>query len=475
MSSNRQENHRIYIQLFAISTTPTSPKQRGDPPSISSGTSYSNRSTRTATRFVAPPSTTTVTSAAVRLTPKAKTKDLCRLLRGKFGLPPISVEDDDDEEEGEVDALILVGTFLSPKGYVEFEHEKVGSNQVELDEGFDEGFNCILLEASPDPTAHVGRLEEEAASVTTGGSRSSRMAHHREDLCSPFHVVRTLRSHERPLDVRNAMLASLSKRSQCAQQEMGKKVTDESRSLILKWHFVPGSVLGVCNAHNSTPKMQAIPSFVDLEDYCSEVEEMDDEPGAEADDGITSSNQLTLTQERRSIELLSNLNDPFASSGFLLLQSSNDPFVWRRVFVVLTDDYLWYIQRRKPLKLPNLGEMPVRVGRHRKISLHGTLLDYGSRGHYHAVKVNEESKFGGYFSSSLGSRMPNTFRVVSNESTLTFRAFSSESYRVWLRSISDRISQQSCNCLMDLASVIAEEETRRRQIRPLQVVEDSNI
>jgi len=456
MSSNRQENHRIYIQLFATST-PSSPKQRGDPPSISSGTSHSNRSNRTVSRFLAPSSTATTTSAAVRLTSKATTRAVCHLLRGKFGLPPIVV-DDDDEEEGEVDALVLVGSFLSPKGYVEFDHEKIDSSQVE----FDEGYNCILQETSPDPAAHVGRLEEEVASVPSVGSRSSRMSHRREALCSPFHVVRTLRSHERPLDVRDALLASLSKRSQRAQQEMGKKVTDDTRNFIFKWHFVPSSALGTCNANSGSPKIQAIPSFVDLDDYCSEVEEMDDEPGAEADDGVTSNNQLT--QERRSIELLSILNDPFAASGYLLLQSSNDPFVWRRVFVVLTDDHLWYIQRRKPRKLPNLGDLSVRVGRHRKIDLHGTLLDYGSRDNFRAVKVNEESKFGGYFSSSLGSRMPNTFRVISNELTLTFRASSSDSYRVWIRSISDRIRQRSCNCLMDLASVIAEEETRRRQM-----------
>ena len=439
--SNRQESHRIYIQLLATSTPETA-----DLPSISCGTSYSNRlNGGTVARFVAPSSTTTTTSAAVRLTSKATTRAVCHLLRGKFGLPPIAV-DDDDEEDVEVDALVLVGTFLSPRGYVEFEHEKIDSRQVELDEGF----NCIV-----DPAAQVGLHEEEAASVTTSGSRSKA----REDLC-PFHVVRTLRSHERPLDVRDAMLASLSKRSQCAQQEMGKKVTE--RNFTLKWHFVPGSALGSCIAHNNSAKIHAIPSFVDLDDYCSEVEEMDDAPGAEAGDGGTSNNQLT--QERRSIELLSNLNDPFAASGYLLLQSSNDPFVWRRVFVVLTDDHLWYIQRRKPVKLPNLGNMSVRVGRHRKIGLHGALLDYGSTDHFRAVRVNEGSKFGGYFSSSLGSRMPNTFRVVSNESTLTFRAFSTDSYRVWIHSISDRIRQRSCTCLMDLASVIAEEETRRRQM-----------
>ena len=41
------------------------------------------------TRFIAYPATST-TSAAVRLTDKARTRDVTALLRGKFGLPPIS-------------------------------------------------------------------------------------------------------------------------------------------------------------------------------------------------------------------------------------------------------------------------------------------------------------------------------------------------------------------------------------------------
>ena len=104
-------------------------------------------------RYVGHPSTVT-TSAAVRLTEKARAKDVTALLRGKFGLPQISNNNknahkqqhdgsyyssqkgygfrhsdsntsETGEEEHEVDALVLVGTIENnPKGYIRFEHEE---------------------------------------------------------------------------------------------------------------------------------------------------------------------------------------------------------------------------------------------------------------------------------------------------------------------------------------------------------------
>lgn len=207
-SSNRQENHRIYLQVFAPRsashtnvlsnsvrhesheihppaypiTTPGAPYQF---PSSDSSTSasysfssastapaHSNSVTSTAvptdahnvkhnkankSRYVSYPSTST-TSAAVRLTDRAKSKDVTALLRGKFGLPPISINIQstdrnvshmqqvissrsafnsntspvDVDNNAEVDSLVLVGTIeRPPRGYICFEHEEMAEEQYD--------------------------------------------------------------------------------------------------------------------------------------------------------------------------------------------------------------------------------------------------------------------------------------------------------------------------------------------------------
>ena len=120
---SRQESHRIYLQVFA---------PRG------------NNDNDTQIH----PTSTTTTSAAVRLTDKARTQDVTALLRGKFGLPRIlnnnkrlsqserssSFQHSDSASinntlettiDEEVDALVLIGTIdRPPKGYLRFEHEE---------------------------------------------------------------------------------------------------------------------------------------------------------------------------------------------------------------------------------------------------------------------------------------------------------------------------------------------------------------
>lgn len=106
-------------------------------------------------RYIGYPSTST-TSAAVRLTDRAKAKDVTALLRGKFGLPPINIHvgstdrnvssiqqtmyrgfppsSSNSEDENEVDVLVLVGTLeRPPKGYIRFEHENILEEQSRLE------------------------------------------------------------------------------------------------------------------------------------------------------------------------------------------------------------------------------------------------------------------------------------------------------------------------------------------------------
>ena len=68
---SRQESHRIYLQVFA---------PRGN----------NVNDTQIHPTYA---SATTTTSAAVRLTDRARTQDVTALLRGKFGLPRILSND----------------------------------------------------------------------------------------------------------------------------------------------------------------------------------------------------------------------------------------------------------------------------------------------------------------------------------------------------------------------------------------------
>ena len=104
----------------------------------------------------------------------------------------------------------------------------------------------------------------------------------------------------------------------------------------------------------------------------------------------------------------------------------------------------------KPLKgCPNTGcgdiLSSLRVSRHRHINLHRCLL----------IERGEGSQ-----------RSPNTFRLLTaTQKCHTFRAYNSQSFRVWATSISEKIAQKHNDGLMDLASVIAEEETIARAKR----------
>lgn len=141
--------------------------------------------------------------------------------------------------------------------------------------------------------------------------------------------------------------------------------------------------------------------------------------------------------------------------------------MWRRVFSVLSNDRLWTIDRMKPLKGCNTGLSgdilsSLRVSRHRHINLHRCLLIERGEGSQ-PTKQYSSSRYSGYYLAPLCSRLPNTFRLLTaTQKCHTFRAYNSQSFRVWATSISEKIAQKHNDGLMDLANVIAEEETIAR-------------
>ncbi|KAL3822543.1 hypothetical protein ACHAXA_007654 [Cyclostephanos tholiformis] len=308
----------------------------------------------------------------------------------------------------------------------------------------------------------------------------------------PIHIVRTVLPDEHPLLVRDEVMTFLTELRQEAQDEMGFRLMDEEEGCFrsrssrptFRWYFQPCSPLGRHGSFNS-PKIQCIPAFVYVDGYCTEDESesdfdegkdleldevredvMDISGGAEKK---TQHSQMRrqLIEERRRIAFLRDLTDPpFIVSGYLLKQSWRDPNVWKRVYCILSEDRMWIIGRMKPLKRFGRASSDdilsfVRTGSHRYFMLYQSQLL--GRGDEALIRQHSSSKYSGYFLTPLNRRLPNSFRVITSQGKChTFRAFSSQLFRLWVTSISDRIAQKLDDGIIDLANVIAEEETMAR-------------
>ena len=308
----------------------------------------------------------------------------------------------------------------------------------------------------------------------------------------PLHIVRTALPDEHPLLVRDEVMTFLVDLRQEAEDEMGFRLTGAREGHFhgqypqptFRWFFQPCSPLGG-NGSGNSPKIQCIPAYVDIEGYCTEEEsESDqdetndpeiDEVGKECiiDVSCAAENsrmrRRQLIGERRRIACLRDLTDPpFIVSGHLLKQSRRDPYVWRRVYCVLSEDRMWTIGRMKPLENFSACSNDIlsylRTGRHRYFMLHRSqLLEKGEGA---LVRQQSSSKYNGYFLTPLNQRLPNSFRVMTSQGKChTFRAFTSQSFRLWVTSISEKISQKLGDGIMDLANLIAEEETMARSRR----------
>lgn len=553
---SRQESHRIYLQLFAATPPKASDgvtlSRRGNSHAQSSESSFSLSSTLfegssrhyvnqgaahtnqrpdhpsqddVRNRFISYPSTVT-TSAAVRLTDKAKVKYVTSLLRGKFGLPPIlhqkrehitygsnrvggsasvshgsgsafsmntldkEVTKDDD---GVVDALVLVGTIeRPPKGYLRFEHESLHEEKQRIQK--------FLQDQSQ--RAHTSSGSSLDTNITSNMSSSAdrmRVDVSEEDTTEfdlePIHIVRTLLPDEHPLIIRDEVMTLLTELRQRAENEIGCHLTMEGGEGELKtqyphptfrWYFQPCSPLGGSNAVTDSPKIQCTPAYIDVEGYCTEDEsesEPDENDILDKEDMIndvtlgdlnasascqTSQMRHSLIVERRQSAFLKDLSSdlPFIVTGYLLKQSWRDPNVWRRVHCVLSEDRMWTVGRMKLLTNKCIDAssndiLPcMRTGRHRFFTLHQSqLIEKGVDDLL--IRQHSSSRYNGYYLTPLGQRLPNTFRVITCQSKChTFRAFTQQSFRLWVSSISE--AQKNSHENMNLANLIAEEETRAR-------------
>jgi hypothetical protein len=328
----------------------------------------------------------------------------------------------------------------------------------------------------------------------------------------PIHIVRTLLPEEQPLQVRDEMLVKLMHLREKAEDEMGFHLNDYGGrkddvelfrpAPTFRWYFQPCSPLGGIGSSASSPKVQAIPAYIDVEGYCTDNESDSDHDeindvgsgdaemnggndGRDSPEAEISYEMRILIEERRRIHVLRELTDTsFIVSGYLLKQSRRDPNVWRRVFCVLSEDRLWTIQRMKPLKNSGCSDgilSVLRIGRNEYITLHRSLLLEKGEGNDLTGQYSP-SRCSGYYLSPLNHRLRNAFRLITDQGqSHTFRAFTSQSLHLWVASISERITQMHVDGMMDLANVIAEEETlaRRRRMNgtavlPLQLHRDAS-
>lgn len=452
-SVSKGESHRIYWQQW-----PSSVNHNKRKPTVSSRRDL------------------ITSSAAIRISPDgARAKDVTELLCETLNLKSTTTDSDSRpssprqeswdrvQDAWERDSLVLVGTLYSlPWQYVRFEHERMDPN----------------------------------SSASADGSKSFMS---RND--PPFHVIKTLRGTDNPIQVRNEMIkhleAILRQSAASSPTTTGRK---SSVSPKLQWYFVPGV------NHPSSP----IPSYIDLEGYSTAMEDDDDDdeeclqpsdPNIEEresendleDDDLLHHLSVSLQEKNKLTEeattaLVENTTQKCSSekerifkkerqlffelsmcqssiqqdciSGYLSKQSMADPHVWKRMHCVLTDDHLWYMSRiytrldddqeKEQQEPENKQQQFYSFAKHRRMGLTRALLLQPS------VEKPKTPLF----------RTPFAFEVIdSNGCAHRFRASNPENYKKWVGALQSRIVQSYENSLLEHAELIVRDETEARNKR----------
>lgn len=168
-------------------------------------------------------------SAGIRISHAgAKAKDVTQLLRETLKLGNSGITTTAES----VDHLVLVGTLYSlPRDYVQFEHEQQRLMSRSLE------------------------TQGEISSTTTAVSPSVSSF----PKSDPYHVVNTLHPEDNPLEIKRRMEAKL---------KQLQKEAPVSRTIIspkLQWFFIPSAI----------EKESLIPNCVELDGYCSSLEDED--------------------------------------------------------------------------------------------------------------------------------------------------------------------------------------------------------
>lgn len=346
-------------------------------------------------------------SAAVRLSPAAKTRDVTALLRQTMQISA-------DEYSAE-DSLVIVGTLYSlPRGYV--------------------------------------RFQEDAESKDEDMSYPNR---------DPFHVVKTIAPDESPLKMKETMQRYLDEQLARAIAQS----TEPQRSIISpksQFYFIPSP--------NLTTMQVVIPNCVELDGYATDMEskplvenwtidapvKLQREP-SDLDIVATLAQQYPwLAANEQDIQPLTK-HETFREqealaaelkfsrqihSGFLLKRSQSDPNVWRQVYCAITPTDLWYTSRRY-----------TTTQYHGRIRLTRALLLQPSNDYLPLLKT------------------PYAWEMVGNDGrSHWFRASCKQSQQQWMRTISECIVNAYEASLMDNAESWVTDEAKARSQRTVSLL-----
>lgn len=475
-SSSKGESHRIYWQQW-----PSSAAAKKSKPTVSSRRDL------------------ITSSAAIRISPVgARAQDVTHLLCETLNLKSLPKNNNNDDnspvasstrqeswdrvqDAWEQDSLVLVGTLYSlPLNHLRFEHERLD-----------------LVSSN-----------EEASS-------SSKPVMARND--PPFHVIKTLKGTDNPIQVRNAMIEHLetilSESSAAAASSTNGSRRTTSISPKLQWYFVPGV------NHPSSP----IPSYIDLDGYATSMEE-DDHDDEEEDVGSHHQEEDFSENDMEAEDILMNLSSSLEKkndmdcmedqtdtkpsstksmgrsekerifkkerqlyfelslcqsslqqdcvSGYLLKQSMTDPHVWKRVHCVLTDEHLWYISR---IHTRSDQEDPASSSSNKQDSPTSDTTppkqqpkEFYSFAKHRRIGLTRALLLQPSADKPTNPllRTPFAFEVIgANGSAHRFRASNPENYKRWVTALQARIVQAYENSLLEHAELIVRDETEARNKR----------
>jgi hypothetical protein len=196
---------------------------------------------------------------------------------------------------------------------------------------------------------------------------------------------------------------------------------------------------------------------------------------------------------RRYLQISQSHNsNPHSLAGYLLKRSTKDPHVWKKVYCVLTDDYIWYVHalqhphyhplhtkvethdetpndfaavHRSTLAVDNTssldGEEKILMAhRHGRISLHRALL----------IEPNADIERSPLY------RTPHAFQVVDGKGIAhSFRSTSEHTVQQWIQSISVRLMDEYENSFLAHAQLIVTEESMARSQRWGEIAVNSHV
>ncbi|GKZ01365.1 hypothetical protein MPSEU_001087500 [Mayamaea pseudoterrestris] len=377
-------------------------------------------------------------SVLVKLFDQARAQDVCDLLLETLKL-------DSSEFEG---SLLLVGTLFSlPKNYVQYEHEMQSSRQQQ----------------------HQNRMATAAVDTSHGESSQEVVVASRSE---PFHVVHTLRPSEHPLQVLGRMQNHLTGLQQ--EQIMTHKSNETSFNMIspkMRWYFVSVPLLDETSASASNHTLPRMPSCIQLDGYCTSMEEEDSDDEQDGDDledeseesikiqqvcpstvelrdammtrysWLQPANEMQLTRSGSSETTTDSYHHHFAAhqlagskqdecfAGYLDKQSRKDGNVWRRTYCAITEDYFCFATR-----------IYHKIGhaRHERVRLTRALL----------LEPTQQQGSSSELPSNL--RSPNTFEIVTAKGTThVFRAPSRYLQTKWVHALRQSIVQSFENGMLD--------------------------